>query len=296
MSTLTVLTPTYNRAYTLGRCYKSLINQTNKNFEWLIIDDGSTDETSVLIRNWIDEDIVNIKYFYKNNGGKHTALNLGFKHASSDYLIIVDSDDYLSDDAVEIILGNWKKYESDDSIASLVFLKANDDGEIVGTHLPQNEVISNPIEYRYRYGVKGDKAETFKSSILCDYLYPEIDGEKFIGEGLVYNRIGKVFNSVYINKVIYFCEYRTDGLTNAGRSLRINNPLGGMLYHNEVQKKPTPIMFRFKHAVLYNTYGLFSKKNYRDVYYESSSRLKSILFLPVAYIIYLIWRHKYENE
>lgn len=296
MLPLTVLTPTYNRAHTLHKCYESLLKQTNKNFKWLIIDDGSTDDTSSLVSKWIDKDIIKIEYFHKDNGGKHTALNMGFKYITSEYIIIVDSDDFLSDDAVETIIDSWEKYKNDETIASLVFLKANFENQLIGTQLSQYELVSNPIEYRYRYKIKGDKAETFKMKVLSNFLYPEINGEKFIGEGLVYNKIGKKFNSVYYNKVIYYCNYLSDGLTTAGRLLRIKNPEGGMLYHNEVQTPPTPLKFRIKHAMMYDIYGLFAKKKFKNVLYESSSKFNTIITFPFAYVIYLVWRYKYDSK
>lgn len=294
MAIVTVLTPTFNRAHTLSKCYMSLNNQTNKNFEWIIVDDGSEDNTHQLVKTWIEESSIPIKYYYKHNGGKHTAVNHGISYADSDYILILDSDDILLDKAIETVIYYWNKYSSNKDIASVVFLKSYNNNGIVGDLFPYEEFISNPFECRQKYGVKGDKAETFKTSILKDYKYPEIPGEKFIGEGLVWNRIGKKYNSVYINKVIYMCEYLNDGLTSAGRLLRINNPLGGMLIHNEGQVRPASVKSRIKNAIMYTTYGFFAKKKFNNILAESMSKYKTFLLLPISYCVYRYWRNKYK--
>ena len=120
---ITILTPTYNRAYTLKNAYDSLVRQTNKNFEWVIVDDGSTDDTKDLVNDFIKEGNIQIKYFLKKNGGKHTALNYGIKRINTKYVLILDSDDYLKDDCVELVLKPWEKYDKDTSIGCLSFLK-----------------------------------------------------------------------------------------------------------------------------------------------------------------------------
>ena len=108
MKTLTIFTPTYNRADILNKAYKSLKRQTNKDFIWLVVDDGSIDNTEDVVKGWIDENIIEIKYIKKENGGKHTAYNVAVENTSTELIMIaLDSDDYLSDDAVEIILDTW---------------------------------------------------------------------------------------------------------------------------------------------------------------------------------------------
>ena len=120
---LTIITPTYNRENTLKNAYHSLLDQTNKDFEWLIIDDGSKDNTKKLVKEFIKENKITITYHYKENGGKHTALNEGIKKAKGDYILILDSDDTLTKDAVHLVLTSWKKYANNQKIAALSFLK-----------------------------------------------------------------------------------------------------------------------------------------------------------------------------
>lgn len=120
---ITVLTPTYNREKTLKRAYESLLSQSKKDFEWIIVDDGSTDNTKSLIEGFINENKLDIKYIYKTNGGKHTALNVGTNKAKGELLLILDSDDYLSDDAIELCYKYWKKYKDDKTICGMTFLR-----------------------------------------------------------------------------------------------------------------------------------------------------------------------------
>ena len=118
---ITIITPSYNRAYIIGKAYESLIAQTSKDFEWLIIDDGSKDNTKEVVEEFIKENKIKIRYYYKENGGKHTALNLGIKKAKGDYILILDSDDRLTPNAVARVLEVWKKYKSENEIACLSF-------------------------------------------------------------------------------------------------------------------------------------------------------------------------------
>ena len=118
---ITILTPTFNRDYILKKAYNSLLNQNNKKFEWLIIDDGSTDKTKELVNKFKSENKIKIRYFYKKNGGKHTALNFGINKAKGDLILILDSDDYLRKDAVELVYKYWDKYKDNDKLCGITF-------------------------------------------------------------------------------------------------------------------------------------------------------------------------------
>ena len=135
--TLTIFTPSYNRAYTLNKCYGSLKKQSSKDFLWLIIDDGSTDNTKELVDSWIDENIIEIKYHYQNNQGMHGAHNTAYELMDTELNVCIDSDDYMPDDAVEKIINFWNKNKSDD-LAGIIALDAYEDGNVIGKKFPDD--------------------------------------------------------------------------------------------------------------------------------------------------------------
>ena len=176
---VTILTPTYNRGYTLKKLYNSLINQTNKNFIWLVIDDGSTDDTRNLINLFMKEEKIKIEYHYQKNGGKHRALNYGISLIKSEITFIVDSDDWITDDAIETILKYFRKYKDDENIGVISFLKAYPDFKINGPQYSKDEYRGNYIEDRLNKNNWGDKAEVCYTNVLKKYPLPEIEKEKF---------------------------------------------------------------------------------------------------------------------
>ena len=286
---ITVLTPTYNRGYIIDRAYKSLINQKNKNFEWLIVDDGSTDDTEKIIEKFIKENKININYLKKENGGKHTALNVGIKNAKGNYLIILDSDDKLTPNAISLIHKYLLKYDKNDNICCLSFTRCYADRKKIGKAMPENEIISNYIDYRYNKNIYGDMAEVFKTKILKKYPFPTFKNEKFLSEAIVWNKIALDYDSVFINNPIYVGEYLNDGLSKNFFKLVYNNPIGAMENSNMFLNKRFYLKIRIKNAILFNGYKLRAKKKYGKVNSISNNRfLTTIMFLPgVLFYIFL---------
>ena len=187
---ITIFTPTYNRKKTLPKLYESLKNQNDKDFEWLIVDDGSNDGTDKLIEEYQKENILNIRYFYKENGGKQRAVNLGVEKSQGEYFFIVDSDDFLSFDAVSKI----KEYALSlpKNFGGMVFRKINiKEKNYDKIKFTEKYLDTNPIDIVFKYNILGDKGEIFKTEVLKKYPFPEIEGEKFVPEGYIWNRIGK---------------------------------------------------------------------------------------------------------
>lgn len=165
---LTICTPTYNREYLLHDLYKSLCNQTVNDFEWIIIDDGSTDDTEKTVNKWITvRNDFPIIYIKKENGGKHTAVNIGIEEAKGDYFIIVDSDDYLNEDAVEIIHREFEKLP-EAKYAGIGFNRIFENGDIVGKTFSGIYVDASNLE-RSKYAIEGDKAEVFFTKVIKKY-------------------------------------------------------------------------------------------------------------------------------
>lgn len=235
MDKVTVFTPTFNRGYILNQCYESLKKQTNKNFEWIIIDDGSTDNTEEIVSKWLtEENDFNIKYLKTKNGGKHRAINKGLDLASGFLFFIVDSDDYLTEDAIEkVIMAEKTINESKEKFAGIAMTKGYSINEMVGTTFKGEYIDATSLE-RQKYNINGDKAEIFYTDILRKNKFPEFEGENFVTEALVWNRIAKQGYKIrWSQDIIYICQYREDGLTKKGIDLYKSSPKGLCLYIKE---------------------------------------------------------------
>lgn len=230
---VTIATPTYNRAALLPRLYQSLCRQSCKDLEWLVVDDGSTDSTESVVNGFIRDGILPIHYLRKSNGGKHTAVNLAVKEARGELLFIADSDDWLPETAIADTLDVYSQVKDDPDFCGVCGLDQYADGTIVGSGLPQPTIDASPLEIRGKWGVTGDLKEVFRTDILRRYPFPEIPGERFCPEALVWNRIGLKYQLHYFNKPIYTVEYQSDGLSNTITIARMNSPIASMMTYSE---------------------------------------------------------------
>lgn len=217
---ITIFTPTYNRAKYLTKLYASLKNQKLKNFEWLIIDDDSTDNTEDVVKEFKNENCgFPIVFVKQTHGGKHRAINKAVQIAKGRYFFIVDSDDYLTEDATDFIFQNGSKIYDDNRYAGLSGLKILENGNVCGGNvdfLGKEYVDATNLE-REKYRLYGDKAEVYKTSIIKKYPFPEFEGEFFITENVVWNQIAKDGYLIrWFQKPIYICEYLDGGLTKSG--------------------------------------------------------------------------------
>lgn len=265
---ISILTATYNREKCLNLLYKSLLIQNNKNFEWIIIDDGSIDRTKDVVNNFISENKINIKYFHQKNKGKHCALNKGIEECKGELIIFVDSDDYLTNNAVEILEINFNNIKDNPNIAGVGGIKIFKNGNMIGENIPVQNIDATTFEYRYKLKVTGDKAEAFKKEILKKYKFPQFKFEKFIPEALVYNRIANDgYKLRWINDPICICEYRSDGLSAQAGKLFSNSWNGYSLYLKEMLiYKEVPIILKMKLIINYIIMSLKYKKNPKKVF------------------------------
>ena len=212
---ITIITPTYNRAYILGAAYKSLCEQTNQEFEWIIVDDGSLDNTESLVNSWMEKTSFPIIYKKQENGGKHRALNKGIALANSEYILILDSDDYLTINAVERIHQWVRSINHLDDFAGVAGLRGWKDKEsAIGQDFGENIYIDATNLERRKLKMMGDKAEVYKTALLKKYPFPEFEGENFLREMAVWDRIAKDGYKIrWFNEIIYKSEYLQDGLT-----------------------------------------------------------------------------------
>jgi len=278
---VTIATPTFNRAHLLPRLYKSLCNQSCKEFEWLVVDDGSTDNTERVVAGFIEENKLKIRYIRKENGGKHTAVNLATKEAKGELFFIADSDDWLPNNAIADVTEVYNKIKVDKEIAGICGLDMYADGTIVGNGLPQDEFNASPQDIRCRWNVRGDMKEVFRTSVLREFPFPEIPGEKFCSEALVWNRIGKCYKLRYINKPIYTVEYQSDGITSAITRARMLSPVATMMTYSEWFDDAMPIKQKVRIALNYWRFRFCASK--RTIEISGWGKL----FMPLGYLLHL---------
>ena len=207
---LTIFTPAYNRAHTIGRTYESLKKQNCKEFIWLIIDDGSTDNTSELVEQWKNESCgFEIRYIYKENGGMHTAHNIAYENIDTELNVCIDSDDCLAEEAVQKILNKWEAVK-DFGYAGIIGLDADmNTGEIIGSKFPEDMWETTLVEY-YAKGGKGDKKLVYRTDVINRYPpYPVFAGEKYVALAYKYRLIDNDYKLAVLNEVLCNVEYQT---------------------------------------------------------------------------------------
>ena len=289
----TVFTPTYNRARLLKRLYESLKEQSDKDFEWIIVDDGSKDNTEEVVQGFIKEKSIPIKYLKTENEGKHIAINVGCDMAEGELFFIVDSDDYIPKEAIEEVKRDWKKYRNNTGIAGLVYLKAWENGNLMGRKFEKDEFISNHVKEYNKGGVWGEKLKILRTEIFRKNKFPKYENEKYVGEHVLWIEVSRKYDLVYINKVLYIAEYLEDGLTMAGRKLRIENPLGGIKGAQVLMQKDMCLKLRIKNNLLYSAYSFFAEKSIKEIYKGAVEKSLLTLELPFGYVLYRYWKKKF---
>lgn len=279
---LSIFTPTFNRGYLLERVYKSLCSQKLYNFEWIVVDDGSEDNTEKVINSFIRENKIPIIYQKKENEGKHVAINKGVQMARGELFFIVDSDDYLTPDATLKIEENFPKFSSPD-LAGISFLCGYSEDEGVGDS-DFGEIVMNVFDFRYRMKIKGDMAEVFKTSVLKEFPFPEISGEKFCPEALIWNRIGKKYKMLWTSSIIYICEYLEGGLTNKIFEVRKNSPKSTLAFYSELEKSNIPFLQRIRANMNYWRFAPYDKTLTISEKFRKVNLFNSLIGMPGGFL------------
>ncbi len=227
---LTVFTPVYNRGELLRRAYDSLCRQTDMDFEWLVVDDGSTDDTPRVLRDIASAHTAPfpIRIVTTPNGGKHRAVNRGVSDAQGRWFTILDSDDYLTPDAVATIRRRLDGVDPARGLAGVIALRVHPDGTTVGTPFTTDSLECHHSHYRNVLGIEGDRAEVVATEVMRRYPFPEFPGERFLREGPVWQQIGTDYKFRYTSDPIYVCDYQPDGLTAKVARLHELNPMGAV--------------------------------------------------------------------
>jgi glycosyltransferase involved in cell wall biosynthesis len=242
----TVLTPTFNRARCLERVYESLCAQTFRDFEWVIVDDGSTDETRELVASW--KTFFPIRYTWKPNGGMHTAINVGVRQATGEFIVQMDDDDYCVPHALERFDHRWKQIPNPDRFAFLVGICYREDGKtILGSRLPQDYVDAFTVGDKIAL-CQTDRWGICRTEVVRQFPYPEFKNERFMDIGLVQNRIMKKYGARFFDEPLQVHHYLPGGLTRRGDP-RWQSPKGAVLYHTELALSNVPVRMRMKSAI-----------------------------------------------
>ncbi|MFL9922559.1 glycosyltransferase family 2 protein [Paraburkholderia fungorum] len=292
---MTILTPTYNRAAWLERLYRGLLAQTRRDFEWLVVDDGSSDDTQQLISHLKAERRIAIRYLSKPNGGKHTALNAGIALTESPLVFIVDSDDFLTANAVERVLAVWGQHASP-RLSGLSFLRGTSPSQPLGRTFPAHCMIASYIDMRFNRGVTGDKAEVYRTDVLKAYPFPEFRGERFLAEDAVWARIGLLYDMVHVNEIIYISNYLEGGLTLGDKSINVRCANGSVESTRWFLSSKLRLKIRLPMAWRYVAYGLFARKPMAELVRMSEAPLLVLTQVPAGLALYLYWSRKFAPQ
>ena len=289
---LTVFTPSYNRAHTLPRLYESLVKQDCRDFEWLIVDDGSTDNTRELVGGWINEGKIDVRYYRQENGGKPSAHNRGAQMARGELFICVDSDDYLTDNAVETIKSAWEN-APEESVGILAY-KTLSDGTSV-TEIADRSVRSFTLKAGYdSHGLSGDTALIFRADVLLRFEFPLFEGENFIPEGYLYDMIDMVGELFVLREEIYVCEYLDDGYTANMKRILYKNPQGYFAYIENRLRIDKGVKARFLDSVRYMAMAIAHRKR-KKVALAEYPFYALIAYIP-GWMLYVKDFKRYKNE
>ncbi|NIK76104.1 glycosyltransferase involved in cell wall biosynthesis [Paenibacillus castaneae] len=243
----------------MNQLYESLKRQTCKDFDWLIIDDGSSDGTESLVERWKTEQQLSIQYIRQQNQGMHGAHNTAYEHIATELNVCIDSDDYMPDDAVEQIIALWSQQGSD-KVCGMVGLDAYTDGRIVGSDLPTHLTSSTLFDLYHKHGVIGDKKLVYRTALTKQYPYPLFEGENYVGLAYKYHCLDQHYELLLLNEVLVHVEYLPDGSSrNMLRQYR-RNPQGFAFYRKALMSLPFGNnVFKYRQAVHYVSSSLLSK-------------------------------------
>ncbi len=277
---LTVFTPTYNRLEKLERCYHSLVNQTNLDFLWLIVDDGSKDETKAFVEQWIKEKKIRIEYIYQNNAGKQRAVNTGISNCKTEYFAFLDSDDYFRTNTVARIYELFPLVEEDDSLAGIVARRGNEVGvPVVQVNFIKNiDKLNMDVLYK-KWGSIGETCRIYKLSILKKFLYPIIN-DKFILESYMLSQIDQKYDVLFVNEVFSISKYYSDGYTLNANKLYHNNPYGYLLGIASLTNSKRGFIRNLKYMALFINWKKLHKLQWNKEIHIS--KFLQILAFPLA--------------
>jgi glycosyltransferase involved in cell wall biosynthesis len=295
MIEFTVFTATYNRAHTISRVFESLIRQTYRAFEWVIVDDGSTDGTAELVRKWQSQSDFPIRYFAQQNAGKHVAVNRGVREACGSFFVNIDSDNACVPEALERLRFHWTTIpaEEQERFVGVSALIQRVDGTLLGTPFPREPTDSNSLELRFKHRVIGDKWGFQRTEVMRRFPYPEFPGEKCVPDSLVWNRIAAEYQTRFVNEPLGI-RHETPGSWSSNiDAVRIGSPRAASLYYSELLNYGyAGAIDATKYHVNYVRFGLHARTPIMTQARNISSLVFWIATFPLGSMMYLKDRYQ----
>ena len=292
---LTIFTPTYNRADLLPKAYNSLKNQSDLDFIWLIIDDGSNDDTEKLVESWKEENKIDIRYYKKKNGGKHTAYNYALNKITTKYILIaLDSDDYLVNNAVELINNDIKKLK-DDEVGIVTLCKSEKQSKNILKRVYDTKKL-NHRSLKWALNNNQFDAEClfiFKTEYITKFKYPEYKGERFFTEAYTYYQMEGPMQ--WTNAEICIREYQEGGLTKNMLKLFYKNPKSWYEYNKIRMIENKSYKKRIKYMIYYIAFGIIGKEKIFCL--KMKNNFKILILFPFGFLgyIYIIAKNKMKG-
>lgn len=288
MKSITVFTPTYNREHTLRKCFDSLVCQDCKDFVWQIIDDGSTDNTAELVKDFKDSTTdFEIQYVHKDNGGKVSAINMSVSITDTPLWVCLDSDDYFTPNAIKIILEKYKDIAEDDSVCGLFALRSNPDmSPMQGISIPNDALRVTQYEVRHKYRIPPEYVQIYKTKIISQYKYPIYPGEKYMPLSYVQDQIDQKYHFAVIQEPLMVCEYYSDGITKNHHKLVKKNPNGYIEFRRQQIVYARNLKDKLIACITYDTGNIIAHKKNWQV--SSPCKFLTSLCYPIALLDY--WR------
>lgn len=293
MVPITVFTPTYNRAHLLSRCYDGMKAQTDKSFIWMIIDDGSADNTEEVVRGWIQEnDDFQIQYYRKENGGLHTAYNEAISHIETELCVCIDSDDYMPDDAIEKILNSWKKNGSED-VAGIVGLDYDTEGNVIGDLLPDQKSVNLIDLLTGKYKINnGDRTNVVRTELYKKYAPMKVfPGEKNFNPHYLHLQISREYDFLVLNENLRFVEYQPGGMSNSMWKQYKSSPHSFAETRKLYLSFPgTGFKFKLRHSIHFTSSCILARD--LSMLRETPHKLALALAFPMGLALSIIIRFK----
>ncbi len=290
---LTVFTPAYNRAHTIGRTYESLLNQTSHDFVWLVVDDGSADNTRELVAQWVSDDKIPILYVRQQNQGMHGAHNTAYRHCVTELNTCIDSDDYMPLNAVERIAAFWREHGSD-KWAGILGLDQDTNGKILGTTIPEG-MTHTTLQGFYAAGGTGDKKLVYRTSVIKSYPdYPLFEGERYVGLAYKYMLCDQDYELLTLNEPLVTVDYQLDGSSYGMYRQYWNNPKGFAFFRRTEMVTTKSLKRRFVVCAHYVSSCIIGRNG--KWLSESPRKLLTLLAAPAGVALWWHIRRKVKAQ
>ncbi|HZQ68826.1 MAG TPA: glycosyltransferase family A protein [Terriglobales bacterium] len=281
----TISTQSYNRKHQLPRVYDSLKAQTFRDFEWVIVDDGSSDGTEELVKAWQRESDFPIRYFYQQNRGKHVGFNWAVREAQGELLLSFDSDDSCVPTALERFKYHWDAIPDKENYSTLCALCMDDRGNLIGPKYPKDVVDAESFQEQYRYRAF-ERWGVNRTDILRQYPFPEVGEERYAPEALVWNRLSMRYKARFVNEVLRIYHYEPGDVVPAMDKRKLKSPRIARIYYSELSGMPVPAWQKVRATINYIRWSLHAQSSIGDVIGDTNHRLLAVSLLPAGFLVY----------